>query len=52
MFDFIFYFFNKTQASDQPQAGTKRDSFCNIYNKQYRDAYSRLWITKLQNYNP
>ena len=53
MFQFIITFFNKKQASEQAQkTRNKKDNFCNIYNKQYRDAYSRLWIKKIQNYNP
>ena len=52
MFHFIITFFNKKQTSDQAQVRTNTDNFCNIYNKQYRDAYSRLWIKKIQNYNP
>jgi hypothetical protein len=50
MFHFIINFFNKKQPPAQDR--NKKDNFCNIYNEQYRDAYSRLWIKKIQNYSP
>ena len=42
MLNFIVNFFNKNQ----------NQNLCNIYNKQYRDSYNKLWIEKIRNYRP
>ncbi len=49
MFEFIINLFSKKKSHAE---GHKKDNFCQIYNEQYRDAYSRLWIKKIQNYYP
>jgi len=50
-FDFFIHFFNQKKPQAQ-ETRNKKDNFCQIYNEQYRDAYSRLWIKKIQNYYP
>lgn len=47
MFNFIIQFFSTSKTSE-----TNNQKFCNIYNKQYRSAYNKLWIEKLRNNTP
>jgi hypothetical protein len=42
MFNCIFNFFNK----EQPKVQHKND----LFNKQYRSSYNKLWIQKLRDY--
>ena len=42
MFNCIFNFFNK----EQPKVQHKND----LFNKQYRSAYNKLWIQKMQKF--
>lgn len=48
MFNFIVNFFNK------PEPTTERVNRDNnvLFNKQYRNGYNKLWISKLRTYRP
>ena len=53
MFKYILHFFNKKQEEEEQfknQAKTQPQD--QIFNKQYRNAYNKLWIQNLRNYYP
>lgn len=60
MFNYIINFFTKgqpqTQHHNQPDNQNQPDiqklPDNHLFNEQYRNAYNKLWIKKLQNYCP
>jgi hypothetical protein len=52
MFNCILRFFNKEQEQEQTKNQAKTQYQDQIFNKQYRNSYNKLWIQNLRNYYP
>ena len=50
MFSFIVNCFNAPKTAPKTETVTSDNN--NLFNKQYRNAYNKLWISKLKNYRP
>jgi hypothetical protein len=50
MFNYIINFFTKSQSEIKKDNQSQYQN--QLFNKQYRNAYNKLWIKKIRNYYP
>lgn len=52
MFNLIINYFNKPEPKPEPKTESINHDNNVLFNKQYRNAYNKLWISKLRTYRP
>ncbi len=52
MFECIMKFFSKSSTNPQIISSERLQCKNDLFNKEYRKSYNKLWIDKLRNYHP